>query len=103
MGGLDSVVGKLADVLPQLQRLLGSQRLDVEHPDVCEYAKFLLLGLGFCLFELLVKDLSIQGQFSTKDDVLLHKNPPPAAVKRPAADLLTLVADSRVRVESRLL
>jgi hypothetical protein len=82
MGGLDSVVGKLAEVLPQLQRLLGSQRLDVEHPNVCEYAKFLLLGLGFCLFELLIKNLSIQGQFSTQDDVLLNEKPLLAAVKR---------------------
>src|SRR5258708_3475258 len=102
MGGLDGVVGKLAEVLPQLQRLLGSQRLDVGHPHVCQYAQFLLLGLCFCLFKLLVKNLSIQAQLSTQHNVLLNEEPLLAPVKRPASDLFALVADGWVRVESRL-
>ncbi len=103
MGGLDSVVGKLAEVLPQLQRLLSSQRLEVGHPHVCDYAKFLLLGLCFCLFELLVKNLSIQAQLSTQHDVLLNEKALLAPVKRPASDLFALIADGWVRVEPRLL
>src|SRR6267143_5006552 len=102
MGGLDGVVGKLAEVLPQLQRLLSSQRLDVGHPHVCDDTQFLLLGLCFCLFELLVKNLTIQSQLSTQHDVLLHEKPLLPAVKRSATDLFALVADGWVRVESRL-
>src|SRR6266851_5502132 len=103
MGGLDGIVGKLAEALPQLQRLLGSQCLDVRHPHVCDDAQFLLLGLYFCLLKLLVKDLSIQAQLSTHHDVLLNEEALLAPVKRSAPDLFALVADGWVRVESRLL
>src|SRR5260221_10351880 len=102
MGGLDAIVRELAEVLPQLQRLLGSQRLDVGHPHVCDDAQFLFLGFCFPLFELLVKNLSIQAQLSTQHDVLLNEKPFLAPVKRPASDLFALVADGWVRVESRL-
>src|SRR5712692_5682374 len=103
MGGLDGIVGKLAEALPQLQRLLGSQRLDIRHPHVCDDAQFLFLAFRLCLFPLLVKDLSIQAQFSTQHDVLLNEKPLLATVKRPASDLFALVADGWVWVESRLL
>ena len=103
MGGLDGVVGKLAEVLPQLQRLLGSQRLYVGDPHVCDYTQFLLLGLCFRLFKLLVKNLSIEAQLSPQHDVLLNEKPLLAPVKRPASDLFALVADGWVRVQSRLL
>src|SRR6202043_2296707 len=103
MRGLYGIVGELAEVLPQLQRLLGSQRLDVGHAHVCDYAQFLFLGFCFRLFELLVKNLSIQAQLSTQHDVLLNEKPFLATVKRPASDLFALVPDSWVRVESRLL
>jgi len=103
MGGLDGVVGKLAEVVPQLQRLLGSQRLGVGHPHVCHYAQFLLLGLCFCLLELLVKNLPIQAQLSTQHDVLLNEKPLLAPVKRTASYLFPLVAYGWVRVKSRLL
>src|SRR5438270_12049296 len=103
MRSLDRIVGKLAEVLPQLQRLLGSHRLGVGHPHVCDYAQFLFLGLCFCLFELLVKNLSIQSQLSTQHDVLLNKNSLLATVKRPASDLFALISDGWVRVKSRLL
>ncbi len=102
MGGLDSVVGKLAEVLPQLQRLLDSQRLDVEHPYVRDDSQFLLLRLSFRLFELLIKNLSIQAELSTQHHVLLKEKALLATVKRPASDLFALVADGVVRVEPRL-
>src|SRR5260221_10584997 len=89
MGGLDAIVRELAEVLPQLQRLLGSQRLDVGHPHVCDDAQFLFLGFCFRLFELLVKNLSIQAQLSAQHDVLLNEKPFLAPVKRPASDLFT--------------
>src|SRR5581483_6981916 len=103
MGSIDGIVGKLAEMLPQLQRLLGSQRLDVGHAYVCDYPQFLLFGLGFCLLEFLVKNLSIQTQLSTQHDVLLKEKPLLAPVKRAASDLSALVAHGWVRVESRLL
>ena len=103
MGGLHGVVGKLAEVLPQLQRLLSSKRLGVRHPHVCDDAQFLLLGFRFRLLELLVKNLSIQVQLSAQHDVLLNEKTLLATVKRPASDLLALVADGWVRVRSRLL
>src|SRR5260370_9253631 len=93
MGGLNSIVGKLAEVPPQLQRLLGGQRLDVGNPYVRDYAQFLLLGLGLCLFELLVKNLSIQAQLSTQHNVLLNEKPLLAPVKRSPSDLFSLVPD----------
>src|SRR5947209_2122012 len=103
MRGPRGVVSKLAEVLPQLQRLLGSQRLDVGHSHVRDYAQFLLLSLRLCLFELLVKHLSIQAQLSAQHDILLNEEPLLAPVKRPASDLFALIADGWVRVESRLL
>ena len=103
MRGFDGVVGKLAEAFPQLQRLQGSQRLDVGHPHVCDNAKFLFLGFCLRLFELLVKNLSIQAQLSTRHDVLLNEKPLLTSVNRPASDLFALVADRRVWVESRLL
>src|SRR6266403_6182223 len=102
MGGLDSVVGKLAEVLPQLQRLLDSQRLDVEHPYVRDDSQCLLLRLSFRLFELLIKNLSIQAELSTQHEVLLKEKALLATVKRPASDLFALVADGGVRVEPGL-
>ena len=77
--------------------------MDVGHANVCDYAHFLLLGFGFCLFEFLVKNLTIQAQLSTQHDVLLNEKTLLAPVKRPASDLFALVADGWVRVESRLL
>jgi hypothetical protein len=77
--------------------------LDVGHPHVCEHAEFLLLAFRLRLFQFLVKDLSIQAQLSTEHDVLLDEKPLLTAVKRAASDLLALVADGWVRVESRLL
>ena len=77
--------------------------MDVGHPHVRDYAHFLLVGLCYCLLELLVKNLSIQTQLSTQYDVLLNEKTLLAPVKRPASDLFALVADGWVRVESRLL
>src|SRR6202171_3410810 len=102
MGGLNGVIGKLAEVLSQLQRLLRRLRLDVGHPNVCDDAQFLLFGLCFCLFELLVKDVPIEAQLSAQEDLLLNAKPLFTPVKRSASDLFALVADGWVRVGSRL-
>jgi hypothetical protein len=53
-------------------------------------------------FELLIKNRSIQTQPSTQHDVLLDKKTLLAPVKRSTSDLLALVADGGVWVESVL-
>src|SRR5580692_7963532 len=103
MGGLDSFVGELAEILPQRQRFLGSQRLEVRHSHVCDHAHLLFLSLSFCLVEFLVENLSIQAQLSTEHDFLLDEKALLTPVKRSAPDLLALVADGWVWIESRLL
>src|SRR4029077_15274245 len=103
MRGLDSIVGKLAEVLAQLQCLLCSQRLDVRHAHVCDNAHFLFLGFCFRLFELLIKDRPVQPELSAEHDVLLDEKSLLPPVKPPASDLFALVPDSWVWIESGLL
>src|SRR5882724_3692973 len=101
--GFGCILRNFRHIPPRIEQLLRRQHAQERDLHRTLYSYLLLLRFQLRQFHFLSKNISIQSQFSARNDRLLHKESLLSAPHRSASNFIPRVSHRRIRIEPRLL